>query len=579
LPINKKEPARQQWERAYQEWLSSTTLDEESKKELRKLKGNDEEIRERFAQELEFGTAGLRGIVGMGTNRINKYTIRRTTQGLANYLNERYPQEKERKIAIAYDSRCNSRQFAEEVARVAAGNGIKALLFREMRPTPQLSFAVRELGCQAGVIITASHNPPEYNGYKVYGADGGQGATKFSEDLSAKIRPLDYFQDIAILSREEALAENLWEYIEKDFDDLYLDKIKTLSMNPGDDRIRVVYTPLHGTGFFLIPRLLGELGYPQVFLVEEQATMDPSFPTVGYPNPEERKSFDLAMQLAEAKNADIVLATDPDADRIGCIFKTPDQGYTMLNGNQIGALLLNYLLGQLKARDAIPAGGVMIKSIVTGNLGKKVAASYGVETIETLTGFKYIGEKIEEFASSGKHHFLFGYEESCGYLTGTFVRDKDAIIASALLVEMCAYYKNKGQSIPEVLEELYNKFGYYLEIVEPIQLETAAQSAEILHTFRGKPLEMIGGLKIIERRDYKSGKSINLQTGEEGNLLLPSSDVLFFNLEGDSWFSIRPSGTEPKMKLYFSVSAPSKEKAWAKLAALRDDVLTRSGQK
>ncbi len=567
---------RQPWAIAYRKWLDSEAPDEESKEELRRIKGRDGEIQERFDGELEFGTGGLRGIVGAGTNRINKYVIRRTTQGLANYLNEQYPPKKEKKIAIAYDSRYNSREFAGEVARVAAGNGIKALIFKGMRPTPQLSFAVRELGCQAGVIITASHNPPEYNGYKVYGEDGGQGATKFSQDLSARIAALDYFQDIRLLSEEEATARGLWEYIEEDFDDLYLEKIRSLTMHPGNEEIRVVYTPLHGTGFFLIPRLLGELGYKNVFLVEEQATMDPAFPTVEYPNPEEKKSFSLALHLAGVKDADLILATDPDADRVGCAVKTPGGEYTLLNGNQVGALLLEYLLGQLQGKGGIPPGSVMIKSIVTGNLGRKIAASYGVETIETLTGFKYIGEKIQEFALSGERRFLFGYEESCGYLAGTFVRDKDAIIASALLVEMAAYYKRKGQTVYEVLEELYHKHGYYLDVVEPIRLQSISQAAETLRLFREKPPETIGGLKVEEFRDYKQGKFINLFSGEKGELRLPPADVLFFVLEGEAWFSIRPSGTEPKIKFYFSVNAPTRKEAEAKLASLRGDVLARS---
>lgn len=571
-----KKTGKQQWEISCEAWLNSEALDEESKKELLHIKDTKEEIKERFAAELEFGTGGLRGIMGAGTNRMNKYVIRRTTQGLANYLNEKYPETKDKKIAIAYDSRYNSREFAEETASVAAGNGIKALIFREMRPTPQLSFAVRELGCQAGVIITASHNPPQYNGYKVYGEDGGQAATNLAAELSAKIKEVDYFTGISLLSKDEAIEKGLWEYIEESFDSIYLEKIKTLSLDQGEKDIKVVYTPLHGTGLFLIPRLLKELGCRTVFVVEEQAALDPAFPTVEYPNPEEKKSFDLALQLAEAKDADLILATDPDADRVGCAVKAPGQGYAFLNGNQVGALLMEYLLSRLKEKGGIPDNGVMIKTIVTGNLGKKIASSYGVETVETLTGFKYIGEKMKEYESTGERRFLFGYEESCGFLAGTFVRDKDAVIASSLLVEMCAYYKKMGKNVLEVLEELYSKHGYYLEALESIQLENAAQAAEILRTFRDKPMETIGGLQIEERRDYKKGKYLNLRTGKEGKLLLPPSDVLFFALEGDAWFSIRPSGTEPKVKYYFSVNAPSKKEAEAKMAALKNDVLSRA---
>ncbi|NLX90758.1 MAG: phospho-sugar mutase [Firmicutes bacterium] len=567
---------KQQWEISFETWLNSEALDEESKKELLQIKDNKDEIMERFAAELEFGTGGLRGIMAAGTNKMNKYVIRRTTQGLANYINQQYPEIKEKKVAIAYDSRFNSREFAEETARVVAGNGIKALIFREMRPTPQLSFAVRELGCQAGVIITASHNPPQYNGFKVYGEDGGQAATDLAAELSAKIKEVDYFTGINLLSKNEAIERGLWKYIEENFDSIYLEKIKSLSLNQGDKDIRVVYTPLHGTGLFLIPRLLKELGYRNVFIVEEQAALDPAFPTVESPNPEERKSFDLALRLAEAKDADLVLATDPDADRVGCAVKAPGQGYAFLNGNQVGALLLEYLLGRLQEKGGIPDNGVMIKTIVTGNLGKKIAASYGVETVETLTGFKYIGEKMKEYDSTGERRFLFGYEESCGYLAGTFVRDKDAVISSSLLVEMTAYYKKQGKNVLEVLEELYSKHGYHLEVLESIQLENIAQAAEILRSFRDNPMEMIGGLKIEERRDYRQGKFFNMLTGKEGELLLPRSDVLFFALEGGAWFSIRPSGTEPKIKYYFSVNASSQKEAEAKMSALKNDVLARA---
>lgn len=566
---------KQTWEIAYETWLNNKALDENSRKELLLLKEKTGEIQDRFARELEFGTGGLRGVIGAGTNRMNRYVIRRTTQGLANYLHEQYPQL-DKKIAIAYDSRYHSREFAEETARVAAGNGIKTFLFREMRPTPQLSFAVRELGCQAGVVITASHNPPEYNGYKVYGEDGGQATGDLASTLSAKIKQVDCFQDVRLISKEEALEKDLWEFIEEDFDSIYLKKIKTLVLNPADEDLKVVYTPLHGTGIFLIPRLLNELGYRNVFVVEKQAVLDPAFSTVAYPNPEEKASFTLALQLARAHDADIVLATDPDADRVGCAVKTPAQEYTLLSGNQMGALLLEYLLSQLAKNNRIPPNSVMVKTIVTGNLGKKIAASYGVETVETLTGFKYIAEKMKEFESSQSHRFLFGYEESCGFLAGTFVRDKDSVIASTLLTEMTAYYKKNGKSVLGVMEELYKKYGYYLEDLESVRLKNIGQAAEILRAFRDAPPERIGGLKVEEIRDYSQGKFVNLLHGEEGELTLPRSDVLYFALEGESWFSVRPSGTEPKVKFYFSASAPSRNKALAKLAKLKSDVLARS---
>ena len=561
------------WELAYEQWLRSDELDEESRKELLALKDNPEEIRNRFETQLKFGTGGMRGIIGAGTNRINKYMVRKLTQGLADYLNKEYPPESKKQIAIAYDSRYFSREFAEETALVAAGNGIKALIFKQMRPTPHLSFAVRNFGCRAGVVITASHNTSEYNGYKVYGEDGGQAATELSKELAELIEKVDLFRGVRRINRDEAIKRGLWEDIGKDFDSVYLEKLKSLSLNPGDSDLKVVYTPLHGTGAFLVPRLLAELGYHSVFTEEKQAVPDPAFTTVGYPNPEDKEAFKLALKLAKAKDADLILATDPDADRVGCAVKDARQEYVFLNGNQVGALLIEYLFSQLAEKKLLPKNGVMIKTIVTDNLGKRIASSYGVETMETLTGFKYIGEKMKEFEATGSHSFLFGYEESYGYLAGTFVRDKDAIVTSALLAEMTAYYKRKGKLMPEVMEDIYKKYGYILDNLESIQLKDIARAADIMSAFRDKPAESYGGLKVLERRDYNEGRFINLLTGEKGDILLPKSDVLHFTLEGEAWFAIRPSGTEPKIKFYFSAPGATREEAASRLTALQNDVL------
>ena len=562
-----------EWELVYEQWLQAEQLDEESKKELLALKDQPEEIRSRFETQLKFGTGGMRGIIGAGTNRINIYMVRKLTQGLADYLNREYPANSKKQIAIAYDSRYFSREFAEETALVAAGNGIKALIFKEMRPTPHLSFAVREFGCQAGVVITASHNTSEYNGYKVYGEDGGQAATELSKEVAGLIEKVDLFRGVRRITRDEAIKKGLWEDIGEDFDSVYLEKLKSLSLNPGDGDLKVVYTPLHGTGAFLVPRLLAELGYRNVFTEEKQAVPDPAFTTVGYPNPEDKEAFKLALQLAKTKDADLILATDPDADRVGCAVKNSRSEYVFLNGNQVGALLIEYILSQLSEKKRLPSNGTIIKTIVTDNLGKRIAASYGVETMETLTGFKYIGEKMKEFEITGSRQFLFGYEESYGYLAGTFVRDKDAIVTSALLAEMTAYYKRKGKLMPDVMEDIYKKYGYILDNLQSIQLKDIAQAAEMMRVFREKPSESYGGLKVLERRDYKEGKSVILLTGEKEDILLPQSDVLHFTLEGEAWFAIRPSGTEPKIKFYFSAPGKSREEAASRLTAIQNDVL------
>lgn len=563
-------------EQLYQRWLNSEAVDSCTKEELRAISGDAEEIKNRFDGELPFGTGGLRGLVGAGSRRMNIYVVRRATQGFADYINKKFAATAAKKVAIAYDSRRYSPEFALESALVLAANGIKAFLFGEMRPTPQLSFAVRELKCQGGIVITASHNPSPYNGYKVYGEDGGQLVPDLAAEVTAAIREVDFLNDVRLISLDEAVKEGLLEYLGAEMDARYLEQVKTLAMQRGDHALGIVYSSLHGTGIYLIPRLLQELGYNNIHLVQEQAQPDPDFTTVKVPNPEERESFALALELAAAKEAELILATDPDADRIGCAVRNREGGYTLLNGNQVGALLVAYLLKRLHEKNALPPDGVIIKTIVTGNLGTEIGASYGIPTLETLTGFKFIGEKIEEFEQKQDRKFIFGYEESYGYLAGTFVRDKDAVIASALIAEMASYHKQKGETLLDALEDLFKQYGYHLEGLFSLELSHQQLTEKILQAFSADTLQELAGLKITEKRDYRTGKAWNPLTKKVRNLNLPVSDVLFFTLEDDSWFCIRPSGTEPKVKFYFAVQASSAAAAGTKLHTLKEAVMAQS---
>ncbi len=561
------------WEKLYQEWLNSPYIDLETKKELESLAQFPALIKERFSEELEFGTGGLRGLTGAGTNRMNKYIVRRASQGLANFILSRFPEKTDKKVAITYDSRHFSLEFAREAALVFAANGIKALLFEEMRPTPQLSFAIRELDCLAGIVITASHNPSAYNGYKVYGADGGQVVPYLADQITSAIRKVNFFNGVKTMTRQEAEDNGLLAMISSDFDNTYLEKVKALAFQEGNKHLKIVYSPLHGTGIFLIPRMLKELGYSQVFVVEEQARPDPDFSTVRYPNPEDKEAFALALDLSSKKEADLVLATDPDADRVGCAVKNEAGNYTLLSGNQLGALLLDYILKQLQATGMLPPDGAMVKTIVTSNLGREIANYYGIETVETLTGFKYIGEKIKEFEEKKERQFLFGYEESFGYLCGTFVRDKDAVIASLLTADMLNYYQKEGKNILSVLEDIYLKYGYFVEDLHAVEFEKTSQMKSMLAKFRETQLENISGLRVVEKRDYKQRLKWKLSEKTKEELSLPSSDTLYYVLQDGSWFCIRPSGTEPKVKLYFSVKGNSRKEAEQKLDHLKNDIL------
>ncbi len=563
-------------EQLYHCWLNSEAVDNRTKEELRPLAGNRAEIEKYFAGELPFGTGGLRGVVGAGSTRMNIYVVRRATQGFADYINSKFAHINQKKAAIAYDSRRFSPEFALEAALVLAANGIKTYLFQKMRPTPQLSFAVRELGCQGGIVITASHNPPQYNGYKVYGEDGGQIVPDRAAEITNAIKKMDYFNDVKLISVDDAIKRDLLEYLGEEMDRRYLDQVKGLALQPGDDSMSIVYTPLHGTGVELIPRLLGELGYKNLHVVTAQTVHDPDFSTVKVPNPEERESFTLALELAASKKAELILATDPDADRVGCAIRSGEGDYILLNGNQVGALLVAYLLERLQEKDALPPNGVIIKTIVTGNLGREIAASYGIPTLETLTGFKFIGEKIGEFEEKQDRHFIFGYEESFGYLAGTFVRDKDAIIASALIAEMTAYHRQKGKTLLTVLEELYERYGYYREELVSLELSNQQEAEKLLGIFSDNSLQKIAGIKIREKRDYRLGIAWDPHTKKEHTLSLPASDVIFFALDQGCWFCIRPSGTEPKIKFYFAVQSDSAAAAEAKMHTLKEDVLARA---
>ncbi|NLA11808.1 MAG: mannose-1-phosphate guanylyltransferase/mannose-6-phosphate isomerase [Firmicutes bacterium] len=560
-------------QQCYQRWLDHPGLDPGSRRLLEAMAGESGAIESSFGGELAFGTGGMRGLIGPGQNRFNRYIVRRATQGLADYINSLEDAPAEKKVAIAYDTRQYSREFADDAALTLAANGITALLFDGVRPTPELSFAVRELGCAAGIVITASHNPPEYNGYKVYGPDGGQGVPPMIDDVAAAIARLDLFDDVRTVSREEALGAGLLQFIGPEIDEAYLNAIRSLSQTRPQGRLKVVFTPLHGTGGCQIPTLLQERPFVELYPVAEQMVPDPQFATVRVPNPEDPAAYKLALELARRREAAIVMATDPDADRVGCAVRTADGEYRHLNGNEIGALLLDYLLGRLSEKGELPEKAVLIKTIVTGDLGRKVAAAYGVETMETLTGFKYIGEKMTEFAESGAHNFIFGYEESYGFLAGTYARDKDAVLAAYLIAEMAAYHQERGRDLLQALEELFRRHGYYREDLISIELTDMAAAAGIISNFEQIPATMAGE-RVVEKRDYEERKSWDLLGGTEQPLELPRSKVLYYRLESGAWFCIRPSGTEPKIKLYLSVTGSSAAETERKLHTLKTELQT-----
>lgn len=564
----------------YNEWLTNPYFDEATKDELKSLAGNDKEIEERFYRELEFGTGGLRGILGAGTNRMNVYTVRKASQGLANFIKKEGGEKKG--VAIAYDSRRMSPEFADEAALCLAANGIKAYVFESLRPTPELSFALRELGCIAGIVVTASHNPPEYNGYKVYWEDGAQITAPKDKDIIAEVGKVQDYNEVKTMDKEEAKKAGLYETIGKEIDDKYIAALKKQVVNPdvikevGKD-LKIVYTPLHGTGNLPARRVLKELGFENVYVVPEQELPDGNFPTVGYPNPEDPKAFALALALAKEKDADIVLATDPDADRLGVYAKDSKTGeYVSFTGNMSGMLICEYLLSQKKEKGTLSKNGAVIKTIVTTNMCDEVAKAYDMKLIEVLTGFKFIGEQIKLFEQNNTYQYEFGFEESYGCLVGTHARDKDAIVAVMCLCEAAAFYKKQGLTLWDQMIRIFDKYGYFREGLEAVTLkgmEGVAKIKEMLENLRANLPKQLGKYKVLSVRDYEKDTITDTATGEVKPTGLPKSNVLYFDLEDSAWFCARPSGTEPKIKFYMGVKGSSFEDANALLEDLRKAVL------
>ncbi len=563
----------------YEAWLSNPYFDEATKQELRSISQDEKEIEERFYMDLEFGTAGLRGIIGAGTNRMNIYTVRKATQGLANYISK--VGAKEKGVAIAYDSRRMSPEFANEAACCLAANGIKAYVFESLRPTPELSYAVRKLGCTAGINITASHNPPEYNGYKVYWEDGAQITPPHDTGIMDEVRAVTDYETVKTMSLLEAKEAGLYQVIGADIDDPYIAELKKLVLHQdcidavGAD-MKIVYTPLHGTGNIPVRRVLKELGFKNVYVVPEQELPDGEFPTVSYPNPEAAEAFELGLALGKKVDADLILATDPDADRLGVYVKDAKTGeYHSLTGNMSGCLIGDYVIGQRKELFGLPKDGAFIRSIVSTNMADAIAAHYGIKLVEVLTGFKFIGQKMLEFETKGTGTYLFGMEESYGCLTGTYARDKDAIVASMTLCEAAAYYKTKNMTLWDAMLAMYEKYGYYKDDVTAITLkgiEGLAKIQEIMNTLRENAPAEIGGYKVVRVRDYKKDTITDVATGAVQPTGLPASNVLYYEMEDDTWVCVRPSGTEPKVKFYLGVKGSSLEDADKKSSDLSDAV-------
>ncbi len=568
------------YKQKYEQWLQDDCFDAETKKELQAIAGDDKEIKERFYKDLEFGTGGLRGIIGAGTNRMNIYTVGKASQGLANYILAQGEEAKKMGIAIAYDSRNMSAEFAQTTGLVMAANGIAAYIYPSLRPTPMLSFAVRHLGCTAGVVVTASHNPPEYNGYKVYWADGGQVPFPRDGEIIAEVNNVEQYSDIKKMDLEEAKAKGLYNIIDSSVDDAFIENVKAQSLNSdlvkklGDD-FKVVYTPIHGSGNIPVRRVLKEAGFENVYVVKEQEMPDPMFTTVGYPNPEDPKVFTLAIELAKEKNADIIVGTDPDCDRVGAVVKDDKGEYVVLTGNMTGALLTEYILSQKKEKGTLPQNGAVIKTIVTTEMIRPMCEEYGMKLYDVLTGFKYIGEKIKEFEQTGSYEYVFGFEESYGCLAGTYARDKDAVVATLLICEMAAYYKSKGMTLYEGLLEVYEKYGFYKEGIKSLTLkgiEGIEKIQQIMSAFRNNTPKEFAGIAVTWARDYKTKVFQNLKTGQTEEDTLPVSDVLHYTLEDGAWICVRPSGTEPKLKFYYGVKGSSVADADSKIAALVKDV-------
>ena len=564
----------------YNQWLENPYFDEATKEELKAIKDDENEIKERFYMDLEFGTAGLRGIIGAGTNRMNIYVVRRATQGLANYIAK--VDKKSQGVAIAYDSRHMSPEFAQEAALCLAANGIKAYIFETLRPTPELSFAVRHLGCVVGINVTASHNPPEYNGYKVYWEDGAQITPPHDSGIMGEVKAISDWNTVKTMDKEDAVKAGLFEVIGQAVDDAYMAELKKQiihmdAIQAEGRNLKIVYTPLHGTGNIPARRILKELGFENVYVVPEQELPNGDFPTVSYPNPEAAEAFELGLKLAKEVDADIVLATDPDADRLGVRVKDKNGEYHDLTGNMSGCLLANYELSQRKAvNGSLPEDGALVKTIVTTNLADAIAKGYNVNLIEVLTGFKYIGQQILGFENSGKGTYLFGFEESYGCLIGTYARDKDAIVATMALCEAAAYYKTQGKTLWDAMIDMYEEFGYYKDAIQAVTMkgiEGLQKIQEIMTTLRQNPPAEFAGHKVTAVRDYKLDEITDLATGEKKPTGLPNSNVLYYELTDDAWVCVRPSGTEPKVKFYYGVKGTSLADADEKSDAMGKAVL------
>lgn len=563
----------------YEYWCTSPIFDDATKAELKSLEGNEDEIFDRFYRELEFGTGGLRGVIGAGTNRMNFYTVGKATQGLANFINKQGAAAKG--VAIAFDSRRMSPEFADTAACVLAANGIKAYIFDSLRPTPELSFALRTLGCTAGIVVTASHNPPEYNGYKVYWEDGAQITAPKDAQIIGEVNAIKDYAEIKKMTTEAAKEAGLYEVIGKEIDDKYMEALKKLVLHPEAIKqmassLKIVYTPLHGTGNVPVRRVLKELGFEQVTVVSEQELPDGNFPTVSYPNPEDKKAFALALDLAKKVDADLVLATDPDADRLGVYAKDTKTGeYKVFTGNMSGMLICEYEMSQKKALGILPANGALVTTIVSSNMAQAVAKEYGMKFIECLTGFKYIGEQIKFFEQTGSNEYVFGFEESYGCLVGTHARDKDAVVAVMALCEAAAYYKTQGITLWDQMLNIYNKYGYYKEDLFTMTFkgaDGAKKMQDMMDAYRKNTPKQVGAYKVLRLRDYKNDVITDLATGETAPTGLPKSNVLYFELENDAWFCVRPSGTEPKIKFYAGIKGTSLEDSAKKLDELMEAI-------
>ncbi len=564
----------------YEAWLNDPYFDEATRKELEAIQGDEKEIEDRFYMDLEFGTAGLRGVIGAGTNRMNIYTVRKATQGLANYILNVKGEDKG--VAISYDSRHMSPEFADEAALCLAANGIKTYVFESLRPTPELSYAVRKLNCIAGINVTASHNPSEYNGYKVYWEDGAQITPPHDTGIMDQVKAVTEWTQVKTMSKEDAQAQGLYQVIGEDVDAPYMEEIKKLvirqdCIDATADDIKIVYTPLHGTGNIPVRRVLKEIGFKNVYVVPEQEMPDGDFPTVPYPNPETEKAFELGVALGKKVDADLILATDPDADRLGVYVKDSKTGeYHPLTGNMSGCLIGEYIISQTKEKKGLPADGAFIRSIVSTNMADAIAKNYNISLIEVLTGFKFIGQKILEFENTGKGTYLFGMEESYGCLPGTYARDKDAVAASMFLCEAAAYYKTKNMTLWDAMVEMYEKYGYYQDYVESITLkgiEGLAKIKTIMETLRKDGLKQIGAYDVVRVRDYANDTVTEVADGKVSPTGLPKSNVLYYELTEDAWVCVRPSGTEPKIKFYIGVKGSSIADADAKSKKLAEDML------